>query len=43
MVLSVNVNLSADGGDTERARVESWFEGVIRGFKVVDWGLFGDE
>ena len=45
VVLSVNVNLSAEGGDgtKERERVEGWFEGAVRGLKIVDWDLFGDE
>lgn len=42
-MLSVNVNLSAEGGEAERARAEGAFEEAVRSLKVVDWGLFGDE
>lgn len=43
VVLSVNVNLSADGGEVEKGRVQAWLEDTVRGFQILDWGLFGDE
>ncbi|WWC95141.1 hypothetical protein V866_001995 [Kwoniella sp. B9012] len=44
LVLSVNVNLSAEGGkgSEEKERVEKWFVGdCVRSLKVLDFGLFG--
>ena len=43
VVLSVNVNLSADGGEAERGRAEGAFERAVESLKIKDWGLFGDE
>lgn len=42
VVMSVNVNLSAEGGEAEKQKVSSWLEGSISSLKVEDWGLFGD-
>lgn len=44
VVMSVNVNLSADGvdGEKERSRVDGWFEGTVESMRIVDCGLFGD-
>jgi hypothetical protein len=44
LVLSVNVNLSAEGGGegAEREKVEAWFEDAVRSLRIADWGLFGD-
>lgn len=43
LVLSVNVNLSADGGEAERVKVEAWFMEAVKGLRIRDWGLFADE
>ena len=43
VVLSVNVNLSAEGGEQERAKAERAFEEAKKSLDVRDWGLFGDE
>lgn len=40
--MSVNVNLSGDGGQAEREQVQGWFERAVSSFSVQDWGLFGD-
>ncbi|WVQ75636.1 hypothetical protein IAR50_005265 [Cryptococcus sp. DSM 104548] len=44
VVLSVNVNLSAEGGEgaKEQHLVEGWFAQAVDSFKVEDFGLFGD-
>lgn len=44
VVMSVNVNLSAEGGqgEDERRKVDGWFQEAARGFRIADWGLFGD-
>jgi hypothetical protein len=43
LVMSVNVNLSGDGGERERGVVEGWFEESVRSLEIKDWELFGDE
>lgn len=43
VVGSVNVNLSAEGGEAEQKRVEAWWRESVAGLRVLDWGLFGDE
>jgi hypothetical protein len=42
VVLSVNVNLGAEGGEAEKAQVASWLDEVVGSFRIEDWGLFGD-
>jgi hypothetical protein len=42
LVLSVNVNLSAVGGDDEKRAVEIWFSQTAEQLRIEDWGLFGD-
>ncbi|ODN77475.1 hypothetical protein, variant [Cryptococcus amylolentus CBS 6039] len=44
VVLSVNVNLSAEGGEgaKEQHLVEGWFAQAVDSFKVEEFGLFGD-
>jgi hypothetical protein len=42
VVLSVNVNLGAEGGEAEKAQVASWLDGSIGSFRIEDWGLFED-
>lgn len=44
VILSVNVNLSAEGGggEQERERVEGWFEQAVGSLRIEDWGLFRD-
>ncbi|ORY31653.1 hypothetical protein BCR39DRAFT_526129 [Naematelia encephala] len=44
VVCSVNVNLSAtDGkGNEEKQSVEAWWVRAVEGFRIVDFGLFGD-
>lgn len=42
VVMSVNVNLSAEGGHAEKEKVSSWFEGSVDSLIVEDWGLLGD-
>ncbi|WOO81538.1 Ran guanine nucleotide release factor [Vanrija pseudolonga] len=43
VVGSVNVNLSAEGGEAEQKRVEAWWRENVAGLRVLDWGLIGDE
>jgi hypothetical protein len=42
VVLSVNVNLSAEGGEAEKDKVAAWLEQAVGSFRIEDWGLFGD-
>ena len=42
VVMSVNVNLSSEGGEAERDLVQRWLDGAVSSFQVKDWGLFGD-
>jgi hypothetical protein len=42
VVLSVNVNLGAEGGEAERTKVAAWLDGAVDSFRIEDWGLFGD-
>jgi hypothetical protein len=42
VVLSVNVNLGAEGGEAERAKVATWLDGAVDSLRIEDWGLFGD-
>jgi len=43
LVMSVNVNLSAEGGEGERGVVEGWWEDAVGSLELKDWELFGDE
>jgi hypothetical protein len=42
VVMSVNVNMTAEGGEAEKQKVSTWLEGTIGSLKVEDWELFGD-
>lgn len=42
VVMSVNVNLSSEGGEAERDQVQRWLDGAVGSFKIKDWELFGD-
>ena len=42
VVLSVNVNLGAEGGEAEKEKVAVWLERAVDSFRIEDWGLFGD-
>ncbi|CAD6563780.1 MAG: hypothetical protein TREMPRED_001376 [Tremellales sp. Tagirdzhanova-0007] len=42
LVLGINVNLSAEGGDEERKDVEEWWMKMVGSLRILDWGLFGD-
>ena len=42
VVMSVNVNLSSDGGEAERDQVQRWLNAAVASFRVKDWELFGD-
>jgi hypothetical protein len=42
VVMSVNVNISGEGGEAEKQKVSGWLENSINSLKVEDWGLFGD-
>jgi hypothetical protein len=42
VVLSVNVNLGAEGGEAEKEKVAAWLERTVSSFRIEDWGLFGD-
>ncbi|TXT15804.1 hypothetical protein VHUM_00307 [Vanrija humicola] len=43
VVGSVNVNLSAEGGEAEQRAVEAWWRQSVASMRVLDWGLFGDQ
>jgi len=42
VVLSVNVNMGAEGGEAEKEKVAAWLEKTVSTFRIEDWGLFGD-
>lgn len=42
VVMSVNVNLSAEGGEVEKQKVQNWLERSVGSFSIQDWELFGD-
>jgi len=42
LVCSVNVNLSAEGGNDEGRRVEEWWTRTVGTLRILDWELFGD-
>jgi hypothetical protein len=42
VVLSVNVNMGAEGGEAEKEKVAAWLENTVSSFRIEDWGLFGD-
>ncbi|RSH76761.1 uncharacterized protein EHS24_005339 [Apiotrichum porosum] len=43
VVVTANVNASAAGGADEVVKVQKWLDESAKGFKIVDWGLFGDQ
>jgi hypothetical protein len=42
VVMSVNVNMTAEGGEAEKQKVSTWLESTIESLEVEDWELFGD-
>lgn len=42
VVMSVNVNLSAEGGQEEKQRVQGWVDSAAASLSIQDWELFGD-